>query len=1090
MSDDWNKDDELSWLNNPDDDNTPDEDWDNLPEEWQTDEPQGAGDEPRLGVTGDLEWRRTKKPQAQSGEDDDADDDFTFDWLKETDDSPVSDEPRLGVTGELPWLRDPNARDDQPTDEPRLGVTGDLDWRRAKEARFDEMLRRAEEAAGLPPDAPEEPPPDLFGAEDDDNSALTDDDDVPDWLRGADEFSATAADDDNDDTAPDWLAAFDDAPDPVAGGARVFTDTLTTPDDTADIPEWLIDADPTADYGDAEDWLQGFDDSQMLPATDEDSAAIETPDWLSSLAPEDSAEEAESLALGGDPDDPLSALLQGDGGALDLADMLSDDAPDFDLLSQLAETNGEPDLDLFAELGMLEPDEGESEGFAAESAGVPLDFDFDDDQLLAEAQSGGSQALGDPDDDAGWLREVSEGNDFVDLGEPVVENDDIGDLDNFLASISVDPIQPGTPSRAMAHPDDSARVDDLFGEDDAFEEFNPFASITDELGEPAEEVERPDFLRDVIVEEFSLAGTLRRQVDQQDVDELPDRLRRLHEQSQSISPGATLDTEAIAPLITGSSAPVVRQALSLTDTQRQRIELLRAIAEPDAAQEVARKKRDRRLIGIRLDYLLVTTLMLLVVIAPFNLQFLQLPELRLASPPPVAFEPGSVQATLFQQVDALRQLDYVLVAVEYGATATGELDDTLRVLLTHIMGKGAIPVIVGTNPIGLRHADTLIDQVAATDAVRVLAGRTPQRGTQYHVSGYIVGDIVGLRAFGENLRDWLRTNIDNTPSRIPQRFSRLDNFALVIVIAERADAVRNWSEQVAAQTRTPFGFAVGFSALPLARPYAEAVRGRQAGLIAGYADTVTYASLLNDRLTGALIVAPTPTPTPTPEPTDEPANDAIAPLEAAPTEDATSTTEPTLTPVATDAPTGTPVPTDAPTATASPTPPPTSTPAPSPTPTVPSTLEVFGVVTSTQAVNVRIGPGTGFAPIAALQPGDRVQVIGENDDGSWYEIAFTVDGQRRTGWIAAFLLTLEIGTGARDLPPAYLYRPVAGVGVGIGFDLSQTAPPPEIRPPQVELRASAERWEAITWGILAAILVIVAGNLIGFIRHRSRKAGR
>ncbi|MCZ7547181.1 MAG: fasciclin domain-containing protein [Anaerolineae bacterium] len=51
--------------------------------------------------------------------------------------------------------------------------------------------------------------------------------------------------------------------------------------------------------------------------------------------------------------------------------------------------------------------------------------------------------------------------------------------------------------------------------------------------------------------------------------------------------------------------------------------------------------------------------------------------------------------------------------------------------------------------------------------------------------------------------------------------------------------------------------------------------------------------------------------------------------------------------------------------------------------------------------NLRAGPSTEFGRIGGLPEGAEVQVIGQNADGSWYELLLTGGGR---GWIAGFLL--------------------------------------------------------------------------------------
>ncbi len=80
--------------------------------------------------------------------------------------------------------------------------------------------------------------------------------------------------------------------------------------------------------------------------------------------------------------------------------------------------------------------------------------------------------------------------------------------------------------------------------------------------------------------------------------------------------------------------------------------------------------------------------------------------------------------------------------------------------------------------------------------------------------------------------------------------------------------------------------------------------------------------------------------------------------------------------------------------------PPTATDTLVPTATPPIT----GSINSVNTVNVREGPGTTFSAFIALDAGTRVTVLGQNEDGSWYEVELE-DGDR--GWISAPLVRLQ-----------------------------------------------------------------------------------
>lgn len=95
------------------------------------------------------------------------------------------------------------------------------------------------------------------------------------------------------------------------------------------------------------------------------------------------------------------------------------------------------------------------------------------------------------------------------------------------------------------------------------------------------------------------------------------------------------------------------------------------------------------------------------------------------------------------------------------------------------------------------------------------------------------------------------------------------------------------------------------------------------------------------------------------------------------------------------------------------TPLPTFTPIPSETPIPPTSTNtstpteappVIGIVRSMQSINVREGPGTTFSTIRALVPGTGVEILGQNQDGSWLNIKME-DGTE--GWAAARLMFIE-----------------------------------------------------------------------------------
>lgn len=134
-----------------------------------------------------------------------------------------------------------------------------------------------------------------------------------------------------------------------------------------------------------------------------------------------------------------------------------------------------------------------------------------------------------------------------------------------------------------------------------------------------------------------------------------------------------------------------------------------------------------------------------------------------------------------------------------------------------------------------------------------------------------------------------------------------------------------------------------------------------------------------------------------------------------PTIPSTFTPTPTLTPVviptitpeteapASPTPPATPSPTVAATATDTP------APTPSPTPLLPQLV-------AQEVVNVRLGPGTNYPVVGALSPETPAQVTGQNQEGTWWQIA-QADGS--SGWVAGSVVEAQnvAGIPVAQAPP-------------------------------------------------------------------------
>ncbi len=125
------------------------------------------------------------------------------------------------------------------------------------------------------------------------------------------------------------------------------------------------------------------------------------------------------------------------------------------------------------------------------------------------------------------------------------------------------------------------------------------------------------------------------------------------------------------------------------------------------------------------------------------------------------------------------------------------------------------------------------------------------------------------------------------------------------------------------------------------------------------------------------------------------------------TEDIVTAPTATLAPIVSMTPrfTATPIPSRTPLPSATFTPslttvPPSSTNTFTPSPTPP----IMGSVASMNSINLRTGPGVEFSAITALRPGTRLEVLGTNLEGDWFNVRME-DGTE--GWVSSTLVRIQ-----------------------------------------------------------------------------------
>ncbi|MCA9916062.1 MAG: hypothetical protein KC496_22055, partial [Anaerolineae bacterium] len=540
--------------------------------------------------------------------------------------------------------------------------------------------------------------------------------DAPDWLSGM-ELPEEA--EEEEESLDDALSAFfaSEAEEPEASP----TDEDITPEEEPD-------------------WMMGLD---VAPETDDQAAFFGEPaeessldDLLSELGGEGEEEESSLDDLLAELDDEQTAepsslddlLAELDAADIEEEPSLEDDLP---LLETDDFIEEEPSLE--DDLPLLETDDFIEETEPAQAMPVQDDDDFFDDLLGgldADDSTSEEAASAEPiAADVDWLRELDAEPDA--LEQDIAESDFL-DADEWLASLGdteeVYPVLDEEPESGEALDLD----DDFLGEEEpiaapAEEMDDIFAGLGGVEGEHQAPQEAdfggedvPEWLREAASQRdsgTSAVAELRNQKDRS-LDELDERLLDLRERGLELTtsdPEADTNLEKIAPFVPnaadalipvkrGGTAQIITEP-TLTPVEQQRADLLRGLVTAtigdgdEAAAERQRAARGRRgglLRGYKVGRLLIAAVLLAMVAIPFLSSNYDLVDL-----PPTLFASGSQQEQAFLRIQSLMPEDPVLVAVEYGATGARELDTMTEAIFSHVFNKGAIPVLVSTDPLGL-----------------------------------------------------------------------------------------------------------------------------------------------------------------------------------------------------------------------------------------------------------------------------------------------------------------------------------------------------------------------------------------------------
>jgi uncharacterized protein YgiM (DUF1202 family) len=952
------------------------------------------------------------------------------DWLKTTVPRPVPD-PIMDVPD---WLMD---ADDEIPEENKFAPGGKLsaEWLAQgeglpetsdSELTFDQWVVK-QAAAERVPDLDEQLP---------DLSELTDEvvpadmvtGELPDWFLGMEEIDTS--------NAPTWFTGEEPAPTPTA--ASEIEDLL---------PDWLseeadVNIQETAATLD-DDFLSnlGLGDKPQTPAAMPNFNTGQLRSMFGDDTDEQQSEAAAALddeffsKLGADEELPTPTFNTGELQAMfgEDTDEALPEAGEDDFFSKLGVADQAP---------LAEMTTGELSAMLGDDFDIGLLDSFENqDKTASDEQSvddyiaslsGGETSeeavdwfgtVEEPEQAAemDWLDQLSDvseqpaepanmESDFGIALASAIESPEPSELDNILASLETSGAELPSTGELLSQDFDF----DTLLSDPAFSDIQtPRAQV-----QPESDIlpgDNLDFLNELgaSVSANSAAAIVRQRKDRP-LDELPDRLKKLHDRGdEAIKPPPKGNTGPLSELLPGVSgtlvpsvievdSPGIAGTVTITPEQRSKIDLLKSLAAADedmprsartsaidrtydtpflsdeddfpdleltptekqaeeAAPAIAAPRRRTR---VKIDRIIISLLVAVGVILPFFVG-----ATRIGNLPPSQFIAGSREQAVFDAMNALEQGQFVLVGVEYGPTAASELDTTTAVLLRHILAQGARPVIVSGNPVALLRANNIIDSLnqPASPLLLEIGRSTPlQANEDYFVTRYLAGNLVGLRTLGGNMA--LMLALDFRGQATDLNVSSLSDFAAVVVIAERAEDLRAWAEQISPLTSAPVLAAVGFAAEPLSEPYLAAGID---GLLVGYRDAFTYDKMLASGFIPPAQPAIELTPTTTPG------------IEAT-TEVTTEATQEAL----------------------------EATPEITVSPTDGITTQI-GTIRSDDNVNLREGPGTSFATISTILPGDLVEVLGSSEDGEWTNIRLTNGVE---GWVSADFVRVSGAPEATSAP--------------------------------------------------------------------------
>jgi hypothetical protein len=308
-------------------------------------------------------------------------------------------------------------------------------------------------------------------------------------------------------------------------------------------------------------------------------------------------------------------------------------------------------------------------------------------------------------------------------------------------------------------------------------------------------------------------------------------------------PEVVVSTAVVAPKL----KPLVERPRSAA--QIEALALLQRLAaapfsEPAPLPAAAQPSVWRRVGVERALYLALLIVLIIGLIVPLPDSF------GLAAPPSA---PGA--AELFAQIDKLSENDIVLVGYEWDARRSSELRPLEDAVLGHLIQRKVKLVLASTDPQGTLLLFDFRDQLEK-------AGYR-KGGEDYILLGYKPGAELALRQFAQDFRGVLMSDFQGNDATISAlatgtdpskpRLTSLGDFSMVMVLADEAQDVQGWMEQVhRSATQVPLAFLLPAETAPVVQPYLSQPRIFH---LAGKQGALAYQSLRGDSAVPAAQIA-------------------------------------------------------------------------------------------------------------------------------------------------------------------------------------------------------------------------------------------